>query len=228
MRAVLCWLCFTLGVTLGAAGFARAQPAGGAFTLQVFSFGELTRAQGVADRLRAFGFDAYTETPPGSRWVQVRIGCFSARADAEGLLQDVRARVSGDALVVPFTPGAGASVCAVRDLGFIPPADWSVSGRSAERVTFRVGSSPPRYLVFDGRWRVAQSSSDVAQGAPPPPAGTLEVRYRATRSRGLPLVRADFAGGSLLVAAGELLWGSQGAAVVRLGRDVFALRLVLP
>jgi hypothetical protein len=41
-------------------------------------------------------------------------------------------------------------------------------------------------------------------------------------------VRADLGGGSLLVAAGTLLWGSDRAAVVQQGTDVFALRLVRP
>ncbi|ADI13573.1 SPOR domain-containing protein [Truepera radiovictrix] len=220
MRAALCCFCFALGL-------AWAQPPSGAFALQVFAFGDPAHAQRVAERLRTYGFDAYTETPPGSRWVQVRIGCFGARADAEGLLADVRARVSADALIVPFSPGAGASVCAVRELGFIPPPRWELAHSGAERVSFRVGD-PPRYLVFDGRWRVAQSDAETHAPSAGLPAGTLHAHYRATRSRGRPLVRADLAGGSLLIAAGELLWTSRGAAVVQLGQEVFALRLVLP
>jgi hypothetical protein len=222
VRAAFCCLCLVVGL-------AWAQPGGEAFTLQVFSFGDPAHAQRVAERLRTYGFDAYTETPPGSRWVQVRIGCFSHPTVAEGLLQDVRARVSEDAFVVPFTPGAGASVCAVRDLGFIPPARWEVASRGATSVAFRVGSPHPRYLVFDGRWRVAQSAAELnPQGGAGEPAGTLPARYRATRSRGRPLVRADLAGGSFLVAAGELLWASRGAAVVQLDKEILALRLVLP
>lgn len=208
--------------------------------MQVFGFADETRAAGVASRLRAVGFDAYTETPAGSTLVQVRIGCFSGRADAEGLLQDIRQRIAGDALVVPLTPGAGVSVCVSRELGFIPPDDWGIAAQSASSVAFRVGNA--RYLVYDGGgWRVAQSAADLAaddlaadlgRGAPSGRADGLSVGYRATRSRDLPLVRADFSanvgGGSLLVAAGELLWHSERAAVVQLGPDVFALRLFRP
>jgi hypothetical protein len=35
----------------------------------------------------------------------VRIGCFGAQADADGLAQGVRQRVAVDALVVPFQEG---------------------------------------------------------------------------------------------------------------------------
>lgn len=222
---MFCCLCFIL---LTIAGFVRAQPPG-AFTLQAFSFYTQARAEGVAQRLRAVGFDAYIEAPASSGWVQVRIGCFGSRADAEGLLRDVHRRVSGDALVVPFTPGGGASVCVTRELGFIPPADWGVAARSPSSVLFRVGSAPARYLGFDGGgWWVAQSASEVERRDPPATPASLDARYRATRSGDLPLVRADLAGGSLLVAAGELLWHSGRAAVVKLGNDIFALRLFLP
>ena len=46
----------------------------------------------------------------------------------------------------------------------------------------------------------------------------------------LPRLRliADLGGGSLLVVAGSLLWGSAQTAVVQGGADVFALRLTKP
>jgi len=211
------------------------------WTIQVFAYAASARAEAVAERLRGVGFDAYTDAVPGSALVQVRIGCFSAQDDADALAQDVRERVAADALVVPLQEGAGVTVCAERVPGFIPPLAWGLESASDTQVTFWLEADGRRTITFDGaRWTLQQGGaaggSEVPGGAPdlltdlldaPPPTG-LSATFRATQSRGLPLVRADLGGGSLLVAAGTLLWGSDRAAVVQQGTDVFALRLVRP
>lgn len=234
MRAVFC--CFFLCVLANAS----AQR----WTVQVFAYGAPARAEGVAERLRGVGFDAYTDTLPGSTLALVRIGCFGAQADAEGLAQDVRQRVASDALVVPFQAGAAVTVCVTRELGFIPPAAWGLEAESADTVTFWLEAGGRRTITFDGaRWTLAQNlgGPDLTEPDPltdasdpltellatPPPTG-LPATFRATRSRGLPLIRAELGGGSLLVAAGTLLWHSARAAVVQKGSDVFALRLNRP
>lgn len=212
------------------------------WTVQVFAYKNLSRAAIIAERLRGVGYDAYTGELPESSLIGVRIGCFGAQADAEGLAQDVRQRVTLDALVVPFQEGAEVTVCVERELGFIPPARWGVHRQSATEVTFWVEAAGRRYITFDGeRWALMQVDG-IVDGAldgvtdtdpltaplnTPPQAG-LTATFRATRSRGLPLVRADLGGGSLLVAAGSLLWRSAQTAVVQGGADVFALRLTKP
>ena len=220
------------------------------WTIQVFAYAEGSRAETVAEQLRGFGYDAYTDVPPEGSLEQVRIGCFGALADADGLVQDVRQRVALDALVVPLSENATPTVCAERELGFIPPANWGLESSDQSQVTFwlEVGSddgldSGRRTITFDGeRWTLGQTESDALDAAPtdldlldtpglglpeaPPPG--LAATFRATQSRGLPLVRADLGGGSLLVTAGELLWRSARVAVVQQGTNVFALRLYRP
>jgi hypothetical protein len=217
------------------------------WTIQAFAYAASARAEAVTERLRGVGFDAYTDTLPGSSLVLVRIGCFGAQADADALAQDVRERVAADALVIPFQEGAEATVCVERELGFIPPAAWGLAATSSEQVTFWLEAQGRRYISFDGeRWELRQTATQTAPQAtttpedtdllgeilatPPStgPGATFRATFRATRSRGLPLVRADLGGGSLLVAAGTLLWSSAQAAVVQQGADVFALRLYRP
>ncbi len=212
------------------------------WTVQVFAYRSPSRAAAIAERLRGVGYDAYTDELPESSLIGVRIGCFGAQADAAGLAQDVRQRVALDALVVPFQEGAEVTVCVERELGFIPPAQWGVYRQSATEVTFWVEAAGRRYITFDGeRWTlmqaggVADSTLDGGADTDPlteplntPPQAGLTATFRATRSRGLPLVRADLGGGSLLVAAGSLLWRSAQAAVVQGGANVFALRLTKP
>jgi len=211
------------------------------WTVQAFAYATPTRADRVVEGLREFGYDAYTDALPGGTLTLVRVGCFGAQADAEGLAQDVRQRVASDALVVPFQEGAGATVCVAREPGFIPPAAWGLEAETEDTVTFWLEAEGRRTITFDGaRWTLSQTGSepvtDASQQpgegfaellAAPPPTG-LPATFRATRSRGLPLVRAELGGGSLLVAAGTLLWASARAAVVQKGSDVFALRLERP
>ena len=226
MRAVLCCL-------LLCSGLVSAER----WTVQAFAYATPTRADTVAEGLRVFGYDAYTDALPGGSLTLVRVGCFSAQADAEGLAQDVRQRVAADALVVPFQEGAGATVCVVREPGFIPPAAWGLEAETTDTVTFWLEAEGRRTITFGGgRWTLSQAGPDPLMGrdepltdllAAPPPTG-LPATFRATQSRGLPLVRADLGGGSLLIAAGTLLWASPRAAVVQKGSDVFALRLTRP
>jgi len=237
VRAVFC--CFFLGV-LGVLANASAQR----WTVQVFAYAASARAEAVTERLRGVGFDAYTDALPGSTLALVRIGCFSAQTDAEGLAQDVRQRVASDALVVPFQEGAAATVCVAREPGFIPPAVWGLEARSADTVTFWLEAEGRRTITFDGaRWTLGQSLNEPHPNEPnmltdasdplteplaTPAQVGLPATFRATQSRGLPLVRADLGGGSLLIAVGTLLWHSARAAVVQKGSDVFALRLGRP
>ena len=99
MRAV--WCCLLLTLLPGAV----AQR----WTIQVFAYTEAARAEGVAEQLRGFGYDAYTDRSPEGLLTQVRIGCFSATTDANALAQDVRQRVALDALVVPQEVAEGQS-----------------------------------------------------------------------------------------------------------------------
>ena len=227
MRAVLCCLLLTC------LPYALAER----WTIQVFAYAQAERAQRVADELRSFGYDAYTDTLPGASLTQVRIGCFGGSADAGALAEDVRQRVTLDAFVTPFQAGAAATVCAEREPGFLAPAQWGLEARSADAVIFWLEAAGRRSVTFDGdRWTLIQGpDADPAWFAdptllPPPPGPPpgLGAAFRATTSRGLPLVRADLGGGSLLVSAGELVWSSARSAVVRRGAEVFAIRLYRP
>ena len=82
---------------------------------------------------------------------------FDVDADYESP-QDVRQRVTLEALVVPFQEGAGATVCAAREPGFITPASWGIEARSAEAVSFWLEAAGRRGITFDGdRWSVVQN-----------------------------------------------------------------------
>lgn len=234
MRAVLYCLLSLLALQCSAP-HAWAQT----WAIQVFAFAGEVQAAAVATQLRAVGFDAYSSVSVESSLVQVRIGCFSDQSDADGLAQDVRQRVALDALVVPFKTGDAATVCVTRQLGFIPPPSWGVERETATSVTFWLGADG-RTITFGGdTWILEQGDGSLdplepfAEGPldaplePRTPAG-LSAQFRATRSRGLPLVRADLEGGSLLITSGQLLWASAQAAVVQGGADVFALRLYRP
>ena len=228
-------LSFGLVALLGFSGAAFAAPG---WAIQAFTFGSEAQAEAVVTQLRGVGFDAYRATLDGSE--NVRIGCFSNQKDADALVKDVQQRVALDARVVPFRPGDGAIVCVTRQLGFIPPASWGIETSSSAAVTFWLEAGGRRSLTFDGEsWQLEQGDDPLAALEPfddAPLASLLEprtpeglsVRFRATQSRGLPLIRADFAGGSLVIAAGRLLWASPRAAVVQEGSDVFALRLYRP
>ena len=231
MRAVLYCLLFSLG--LGVPAYAAAQR----WTVQVFAYSQAARAENVAEQLRNVGYDAYTDAAPGASLTQVRVGCFGARADAEGLAQDVRHRVAADALVAPLLEEATPTVCAERELGFVPPASWGLESSTEDRVSFWLEADGRRTITFDGRnWTLSQTEGALdTTGSewfdtllPAAPAPGLNATFRATQSRGVPLIRADLAGGSLLVTAGTLLWRSAGVAVVQQGADVFALRLTKP
>ncbi len=237
MRAVLYCLLFLL--VSSTPTYASAQR----WTVQVFAYSQAARAEDVAAQLRDVGYDAYTDATPGASLTQVRIGCFGARADAEGLAQDVRQRVAADALVVSLSAEATPTVCAERELGFVPPAAWGLESSTASRVTFWLEADGKRTITFDGQnWALGQTVSGASASeagsewfdtllpvASSPGLGeTLRATFRATQSRGVPLVRADLGGGSLLVTAGKLLWRSAGVAVVQQGADVFALSLTRP
>ena len=104
------------------------------------------------------GYDAYTDAAPGASLTQVRVGCFSAKADAEGLAQDVRHRVAADALVAPLSEEAKPTVCAERELGFVPPASWGLESSTADRVSFWLEAGGRRTITFDGKnWTLSQT-----------------------------------------------------------------------
>lgn len=212
------------------------------WAIQAFAFGSTTQADTVVSQLRAVGFDAYTSAADTLN--QVRIGCFYDQQDAESLARDVRQRVALDAQVVPFTAGDDATVCVARQLGFIPPLSWGVESASASSITFWLEANGRHTITFDGeRWSLGQverdplgllspfgeaSAASLAGPLDEAPAPGLTATFRATQSRGLPILRADLAGGSLVVTSGRLLWASPRAAVVEEGTDVFALRLYRP
>ena len=229
MRAVLYCLLFLVTST---PTYAAAQR----WTVQVFAYSQASRAENVAEQLRDVGYDAYTDAALGASLTQVRVGCFGAKADAEGLAQDVRHRVAADALVAPLSEEATPTVCAERELGFMPPASWGLESSAADRVSFWLEAGGRRTITFNGKnWTLSQTEGVDTTGSewfdtllPAAPAPALNATFRATQSRGVPLIRADLAGGSLLVTAGTLLWRSVGVAVVQQGADVFALRLTKP
>ncbi len=214
------------------------------WAIQVFAFSDEDQARAVVDQLREVGFDAYASASDASELQQVRIGCFQNQNDADALAQDVRARVALDAQVVPFSEGDAATVCVARQLGFIPPLRWGIESTSASAVSFWLEADGLHSITFDSeRWALGQRDSDplglidpaqddsgdsLAALLEPSPAPGLRALFRATQSRGLPILRADLAGGSLLVTSARLLWATPGIAVVQQGTDVFALRLYRP
>ena len=236
MRTALHSLVFLFAFAAAPLGSARN------WAIQAFAFGSAAQAETVVSQLRSVGFDAYTSAADTLN--QVRIGCFDDQNDAEALAQDVRQRVALDAQVVPFTAGDDATVCVARQLGFIPPLSWGIESTSASSVTFWLEANGRHTITFDGeRWTLGQverdplglispfgeaSGDSLAGLLDDTPAMGLAVTFRATQSRGLPILRADLAGGSLLLTSGKLLWASTRAAVVEEGTDVFALRLYRP
>jgi cell division septation protein DedD len=88
------------------AAAAAAKPAGAGntgFVVQVGAFADATAATALRDKLRAAGFNAFTDsvnTEAGKR-TRVRVGPAMTRAEADALKAQVKAKAGADGIVRP-------------------------------------------------------------------------------------------------------------------------------
>jgi cell division septation protein DedD len=82
---------------------AAAPAAGTGFAVQVGAFADAAAATGLRDKLRAAGFNAFTDvvqTESGKR-TRVRVGPAMNRAEADALKAQVKAKAGIDGIVRP-------------------------------------------------------------------------------------------------------------------------------
>jgi hypothetical protein len=210
-----------LSLLLLALGLAVAQPYGA----QVASFRDYREARAFVVHLEAKGFAAYSEffLHEGLQWVRVRVGCFEhpeGAAHLAGLLRSV----TGEAVVMELD--REPEHCLRHELGFRLPERWGVAAESDEAVVFWAEVGGVRgFVAFDGTaWRVLQAREVRAAG------GGIELELMDGSFKRLESRRGTSRSGleRQLYGAGEPVWHSSGAAVVRLGDRLFAVRVVGP
>lgn len=185
----------------------------GYFTVQTVAFPDYRMAQDVISDLRSHGFDAYSEFTmfEGTQYARVRIGCFSSEAAAAVMADLLLSGYADEAVVQPFSPGAGATFCLRDDIGFIKPAEWSIQERDRVQIVFRVQLAGATGFVrmFNGEWRLL---TEIEPDVPPPATGS--VPFRQEGRAGQPFVLAQVAGADRIICPGELVWQSGFTAVV--------------
>lgn len=206
-------------LALAAAAVAAAQ----SWTVQTVAMRDLREATSIADDLRRFGFDAYTEftMADGLQYVRVRVGCFESRDGAAAMAGLLRAWATRDAVVVERSPGAPARGCLVRDVGFVAPeGGWRQRAPGVASFEVEVAGVTGLVRYRGGRWQVLQAAADDAL----PIAVSTERNFVQADGPPRPFVARRDPGGPLLVCAGRLLAESDGAAIVEQDGVVSACR----
>lgn len=80
-----------------------ANPAGTGFAVQIGAFADAAAATALRDKLRAAGFNAFTDSvdTDGGRRTRVRVGPVMTRAEADALKAQVKAKAGVDGMVRP-------------------------------------------------------------------------------------------------------------------------------
>jgi len=191
-----------------------------AWAVQTVALRDYREAQAAAAELRVRDFDAYTEfaMQDGLQFVRVRVGCFTSRAAAEAMADALRERVTNEAAVVEYTPGAPARACATSTVGFMKPSEWEPVREPGAIPAFNVKvSGLGARVMHDGsRWRVEQGYGPIPLRGELPTAEFTEavrggVRFVAEIVEGHSYVICP---GRLLAQVGEVAIVEQGELLV--------------
>jgi len=217
---------------------ALAQP----WTVQIAAYRDFRVASEVVSELRELGFDAYHEFTmnQGLQYARVRVGCFIDSDGAANAAALLKTGVTREAVVVPMSEQAEPRPCVRFDLGFNEPGSWGIHSSQPEAVVFWVELSGHRgYIAHTASgWQVLQREPSVTQGVgwlatPSPNPGATQrlpavsgVSYGSSPHLDTSVIKARLPSNSLVVAAGELIWSSSHAAIVRSNGTLLAVSLV--
>lgn len=196
------------------------------WTVQVIALRDYREAQAVAAELRLYNLDAYTEfaMQAGMQFVRVRVGCFEGREAAEAVARAIRGRLTAEAELVEFSPGAQVAACVQQSVGFLDDYTWRYLGAEGGVPAFAVTVAGKDALVaHDGdRWWVVQGNGEPPTAKAPQ---TL-VSFAQRRHAGVMLVSQVRVADELVVCPGALVTASGEWAIVDRGDAVVACRLV--
>jgi len=138
------------------------------WAVQTVAVRDFREARLAAQQLSQLGFDAYTEFTmhQGLQFVRVRVGCFATREAAEAMTLLLAGRVTQQAEVVEFTPGAPVLGCVEKEVGFLHGYDWRLLRTGEPEVSaplfgVTVAGVEAR-LAHDGqRWLVLQGEAEA-------------------------------------------------------------------
>lgn len=186
----------------GALGGAEAQQL---WSVQVIALRDLREAQSLADRLRGFGFDAYTEfaMDRGLQFVRVRVGCYLTRGGAEAVANALRPRVTNTAVAVEASAGPPVHGCVRMEIGFLKPIRWNEVSQRGEQPAYLVEvAGVEAHVTHTGeRWHVVQQG----QQAPASEANARSARFAQGNVHGQAFVKLEDVPGGLLLCPGKLL-----------------------
>ena len=189
---------------------ATAQDAG--WSIQVVALRDLREAERSVERLREAGFPAFTEftMADGMQYVRVRVGCWSSRDAAAGVVPLLLGGYVREAAVVPHSDDSPRR-CIEVDVGFLTPATWAPLHHEGELPTFRVElAGHVGHLRHDGdRWLVLQGDATPA----PMTVDALAWQYRSGELGGGTVVLDDVGGRLRLVCPGRMI-GQVGDVVI--------------
>ena len=189
---------------------ATAQDAG--WSIQVVALRDLREAERSVEALREAGFPAFTEftMADGMQYVRVRVGCWSARDAALGVVPLLLAGYAREAAVVPHSDDSPRRCIAV-DVGFLTPANWAALHHEGELPTFRVElAGHVGHLRHDGdRWLVLQGDATPEAMA----VDTLAWHYRSGELGAGAVVFDEVGGTPRLVCPGRMI-GQVGDVVI--------------
>lgn len=216
-----------------------------AWTIQTAALRDFRLATQRVERLRAAGFNAYTEfsMADNQQYVRIRVGCFTDRVLAETVAHGLKTYLTDEAVVVPLSDDAAVQPCVLHDIGFRIPDAWGVMTNEPGGIVFWVEVGNRRgYIAFNGRhWHVIQTEAEASAlrgsswvagyGTPVSPmlatATPVSDPVRFVRwSDGSFLQAVTLEGQRLMVGQGEVLWQSDSAAVIKTADAVIAVSLV--
>lgn len=208
----------SLSVVAALVGLALAS----SFTVQVVATANEGAAQEVASDLRQRGLPAYVAA--GNGLFRVRLGCFSARADAEAVARQAGAWGTQSFIVVP-TGGLlpDSATCVNSDVGFVKPADWRlIEGEAIPTFEVRLVGTPASVSYHPSRgWWVHQVGEPIA--VPDGEGGKGE--FQMADGTAEPFVAWNDGSSSTLVCPGTLLTTVGSAAIVENNHTVRACQL---
>lgn len=204
-------------------GLAQAQR----YTVQTVALKDYRDALETSASLRGLGFDAYVDFGmfENHQFARVRVGCYEDRDSAAAMAATLADGFTAEAVVADASPVTPTDLCLRREVGFELPQSWDVLESTPSAVAYSVEILGHRgYVVFTGeRWRLAQDEAEAtALMSAPVLASAAPPRFQALTIEGRPYVAVLGAAGSTVIARGQLLWQSAGAAVVLEGTAVVA------
>lgn len=195
------------------------------WSVQVVALRDLREAEDIANQLKRYGFDAFTEfaMDQGKQFVRVRVGCFVGRQAALAMADALRGHVTDSAVPVEASPGAPVRGCVTMNVGFLKPFRWTEATEPGLVPAYLVEvAGIEAHVAHTGeRWRVLQEGEPV----PTVLAGSTSARFSQASVAGVALVRLDDRAGGVLLCPGTLLNSVGSVAITEQGEAIVACNL---